>query len=50
MIKQDKLNPYFVIIILGLFIYFPILKNDFLDFWDDQWVVMNHYTEEDSTT
>ncbi len=45
MIKQDKLNPYFVIIILGLFIYFPILKNDFLDFWDDQWVVMNHYTE-----
>lgn len=26
-------------------IYYPILGNDFLDFWDDQWVVMNSYTE-----
>ena len=26
-------------------VYFPILGNDFLYFWDDQWVVMNYYTE-----
>ena len=25
--------------------HFPILGNDFLYFWDDQWVVMNRYTE-----
>jgi hypothetical protein len=26
-------------------VYFPIIGNDFLYFWDDQWVVMNRYTE-----
>lgn len=31
--------------VLVFIIYFPILENDFLDFWDDQWVVMNNYTE-----
>jgi hypothetical protein len=25
-------------------VYFPILGNDFLYYWDDQWVVMNSYT------
>jgi hypothetical protein len=25
-------------------VYFPILGNNFLYYWDDQWVVMNHYT------
>ena len=25
--------------------YYPILFNDFLYWWDDQWQVMNHYTE-----
>lgn len=34
-----------LLITLVLLIYFPILGNDFLDFWDDQWVVMNNYTE-----
>lgn len=35
-------------IVLGLvaaIIYYPILNNQLLDFWDDQWVVMNYYTE-----
>jgi len=27
-----------------LAVYFPILGNDFLYYWDDQWVVMNDYT------
>lgn len=31
--------------VIVFIIYFPILENDFLDFWDDQWVVMNNYTE-----
>jgi hypothetical protein len=26
-------------------VYFPVSGNDFLYFWDDQWVVMNRYTE-----
>jgi hypothetical protein len=31
--------------IATLIVYCPILFNDFLFYWDDQWVVMNHYTE-----
>ena len=33
------------LIAIVLFVYYPILENDFLDFWDDQWVVMNSFTE-----
>ncbi|RNC63780.1 hypothetical protein D7D25_14815 [Proteiniphilum sp. X52] len=37
---------YFIILgISALAIYYPILSNQLLDFWDDQWVVMNQYTE-----
>ena len=28
-----------------LAVYFPILGNDFLYNWDDQWQVMNQFTE-----
>lgn len=28
-----------------LIIYYPILNNQFLDAWDDQWVVINYFTE-----
>ena len=39
-------HKYILFLIIPVFIiYFPILENDFLDFWDDQWVVMNQYTE-----
>ena len=34
-----------MLIVVTVAVYFPILGNDFLDFWDDQWQVMNHYTE-----
>jgi hypothetical protein len=44
-----KLSPYPVFIITGLLIYFPILSNQLLDFWDDQWVVMNYFTEGGNT-
>ncbi len=39
------LIPFAVIVISVVTVYFPILNNQLLDFWDDQWVVMNHYTE-----
>lgn len=41
------LNFKFILLLIGatLLVYYPILGNNFLDFWDDQWVVMNSYTE-----
>lgn len=38
---------YMFFLVTAVFlVYYPILGNDFLDFWDDQWVVMNTYTEQ----
>lgn len=34
-----------VIVIAGILVYYPILSNQLLNLWDDQWVVMNPYTE-----
>ena len=36
------LAPFLVV--ATCLVYFPILSNNFLFFWDDQWVVMNRYT------
>lgn len=33
-----------VLIIATVIVYYPILGNDFLYCWDDQWMVMNRYT------
>ncbi|WP_158712928.1 hypothetical protein [Parabacteroides pacaensis] len=33
------------LILASIIVYFPILGNDFVNFWDDQWQVMNYYTE-----
>ncbi|MDR2473856.1 MAG: glycosyltransferase family 39 protein [Tannerella sp.] len=33
------------LVIISIAVYFPSLGNDFMSLWDDQWVVMNHYTE-----
>jgi hypothetical protein len=30
---------------ITLLVYSPVLWNDFLYYWDDQWQVMNHFTE-----
>lgn len=35
----------FLIVLLTVLIYSPILSNDFLYYWDDQWQVFNQYTE-----
>ena len=35
-----------IVLIISCFaVYYPILFNDFIYDWDDQWQVMNHYTE-----
>jgi hypothetical protein len=47
MFKELARNPALLIVVLicaTIAVYFPILGNGFLYFWDDQWVVMNHYT------
>lgn len=46
--KNDKANTRMTllgIIFLTALIYSPILSNDFLYYWDDQWQVFNQYTE-----
>ena len=42
-LKSKNWQPLFLIILVGI-VYCPIFKNDFLYDWDDQWMVMNHYT------
>ena len=39
-------NTYYLIFLVAAvsILYYPILLNDFLYAWDDQWVVMNQYT------
>ncbi|MCP9611813.1 hypothetical protein [Coprobacter tertius] len=41
---REYLYPLFLIV-AGFLVYYPILGNQLLDYWDDQWVVMNYYTE-----
>lgn len=36
---------YILLIMVSCAVYYPILGNKLLDCWDDQWMVMNHYTE-----
>lgn len=38
-------NYYVLLVISCLLIYLPGLWNDFQTGWDDQWAVINHYTE-----
>lgn len=43
--KSNNITLYILLFLANMLVYFPILGNKFLDFWDDQWVVMNIYTE-----
>lgn len=46
--KNTYTRPAFhkaILICIVLAVYFPVLGNDFLYYWDDQWQVMNRYTE-----
>lgn len=44
LINNKKWQIIFLVI-ATLLVYYPILENDFLYQWDDQWMVMNQYTE-----
>lgn len=47
MIVRDKYKRYLLptALFISILVFYPILFNDFLTGWDDQWMVMNHYTE-----
>ena len=48
MAKNISYNQLFyaaALVVTVFAVYFPILGNDFLYYWDDQWQVLNHYTE-----
>ncbi len=42
---MKNLKFYAILVITCLLVYFPILGHDFQLNWDDNWQVMNHYTE-----
>lgn len=43
--KKKKFCIILFLIGITIFVFYPTVLNGFLDYWDDQWVVMNHYTE-----
>ena len=44
LVEKKKLFHFIILLIVAFIIYYPILNNQLLDFWDHQWVVMNFYT------
>jgi len=44
-VQLNSWNYSFLLTVIIFSAYFPILENDFLYYWDDQWVVINQYTE-----
>lgn len=42
---DNAIYPIAALILATVIVYFPILGNDFLIYWDDKWQVMNYYTE-----
>jgi hypothetical protein len=48
--KRPHLFACFALGIAVFSVYFPALSNEFLMFWDDQWVVINNYTYNGFTT
>jgi hypothetical protein len=41
---RKNVYSFAILILACLLAYFPTFYNQFQDFWDDQWVVMNDYT------
>lgn len=41
----NKTFAFLLLFTVVVIVFYPILKNDFLYFWDDQWVAINHYTQ-----
>lgn len=46
LIYSKKYLPLVFVLLVTCLVYSPILSNDFLYSWDDQWMVMNRYTEQ----
>lgn len=44
MLLKRNLIYLFLLILAGLLVYYPVFGHQFQLQWDDQWVVMNHYT------
>ncbi|MCD8042916.1 MAG: hypothetical protein LUH10_07605 [Tannerellaceae bacterium] len=44
-LKECNLFYPVVLILIVFSVLYPVLGNDFLHFWDDQWMVMNDYTQ-----
>lgn len=42
---RNKLFVCLLLVLTVVLVYFPVLKNDFLYLWDDQWVAINYYTQ-----
>lgn len=36
---------YLLLLMICFVVYYPVLRNNFLTGWDDQWMVFSHYTE-----
>lgn len=43
-LPENQRIIYLLLVVAVLIVYFPVFQNDFLYFWDDQWVVINYYT------
>lgn len=42
---HSKWSVYLFFALVCFIVYSPVLRNDFLYQWDDQWMVINKYTE-----
>lgn len=42
---NNQIYAFSILIVITLLIYFPVFSNGFVDSWDDQWMVVNTYTE-----
>lgn len=43
--ENKKRAMHVCLLLAGIAVYYPALRHQFLTLWDDQWVVMNSYTE-----
>lgn len=48
-IIKDKIWTALSLVLICLLVYYPTFNNQFQNFWDDQWVVINHYTNDGFT-
>lgn len=37
--------PHLLLVLATLLVYYPVLSHEFLEWWDDQWMVMNPFCD-----